>query len=47
MDDLWKIWRHFTPREGLIGVGLVMAASFLMHLVIMLGSDRYLAGLLG
>lgn len=46
--DLWKIWKVVTPREGIYLIGLVMLASFLIHLVVMLGgSDRYINGLLG
>lgn len=47
MDDLWKVWRLITPREGLFAIGGVMVASFIIHLVVMLGSDRYINGLLG
>lgn len=47
MQDIWKIWRLITPREGLFILGGVMVASFLIHLVVMLGSERYISGLLG
>ncbi len=47
MKDAWMIWRLVTPREGLFAVGGVMVASFLIHLVVMLGTDRYIDKLLG
>lgn len=47
MDDLWKIWKQVSVKEGLIGLGLIMGASFVMHIIIMLASDRYSGGLLG
>jgi hypothetical protein len=47
MQDLWKIWRHLTPREGLLGLGVLMLASFLIHVMIITNSERYAAGLLG
>jgi hypothetical protein len=47
MDDLWKIWRHISPREGIIGLAVLMAASFAIHMMVMLASDRYSTGLLG
>lgn len=47
MDDLWKIWRQVTPREGILAVGAICVGSFLIHLVVMLGTDRYINALLG
>ncbi|MEO0999458.1 MAG: hypothetical protein AAFW69_02460 [Pseudomonadota bacterium] len=47
IQDLWKIWRVITPRDGLMAIGAVMAASFVMHIVIMIVSEQYSAGLLG
>ena len=47
MSDLWKIWRLVTPREGVIAVGVVMAASLLIHVMVMTLSDRYATALLG
>lgn len=47
MQDLWKLWRYVTPREGVLGLGVLMLASFLIHVMIMTASDRYAAGLLG
>lgn len=47
MNDLWKIWRVVTPREGVKIVGLVCLASFIIHIMVMTASDRYVTGLLG
>ncbi|MEL6208872.1 MAG: hypothetical protein AAFR44_01560 [Pseudomonadota bacterium] len=47
MNDLWKIWQQITPREGVIGLAVLMLASFAIHMMVMLASDRYSAGLLG
>lgn len=47
MNDLWKIWRHVTPREGIKGLLILFLASFLIHVMVMSLSDRYAAGLLG
>lgn len=47
MLELWKIWRVITPREGALALIGLMLASFLIHLIVMLGSDRYINGLLG
>ncbi|MGF1464345.1 MAG: hypothetical protein ACFB2Z_14520 [Maricaulaceae bacterium] len=45
--ELHKIWMYITPREGVIGLGVLMAASFAIHMMVMLASDRYSTGLLG
>jgi hypothetical protein len=47
MQDLWKMWRYLTPREGVLALGALMLASFLIHVMIMTASDRYVTGLLG
>lgn len=47
MNDLWKIWQHITPREGILAIGAVMIASFLIHIMVMTLSDRYAEALLG
>ncbi|MEM9009872.1 MAG: hypothetical protein AAGE18_01500 [Pseudomonadota bacterium] len=47
MNDLWRIWKVITPREGVIAIAAVMAASFIMHIVIMFASESYSSGLLG
>ncbi|MGF1605358.1 MAG: light-harvesting protein [Rhodothalassiaceae bacterium] len=46
--DLWKMWKVVTPREGFIGTLLfVVLTSFMIHLMVMLNSDRYVSSLLG
>ncbi|MEL6198299.1 MAG: hypothetical protein AAFT19_10655 [Pseudomonadota bacterium] len=45
--ELWKIWQQITPREGVLGLAGLMVASFIIHMMVMLASDRYAAGLLG
>ena len=45
--DLWKIWKVLTPREGVLALGGVMLASFVIHMMVMLASDRYSSALLG
>ncbi|MEO0819429.1 MAG: hypothetical protein AAF074_03290 [Pseudomonadota bacterium] len=47
MNDLWKIWQQITPREGVIGLAGLMLASFIIHMMVMLASDRYSSALLG
>ncbi|SEA69469.1 hypothetical protein [Rubrimonas cliftonensis] len=47
MNDLWKIWRHITPREGVLGLLVLMLASFLIHVMVVSLSERYVTGLLG
>ena len=47
MNDLWKIWRLITPREGALALAGLMLASFLIHVMVMTLSDRYAAALLG
>ena len=47
MNDLWKIWRHVTPREGILFVGGVMLASLFIHYMVMTTTNRYAEGLLG
>lgn len=47
MNDLWKIWQHVTPREGVRALVLLFIASFLIHVMVMTASERYAAGLLG
>lgn len=48
MNDLWKVWRQVFPREAIVGGFLILIlASFMIHVVVMLGSDRYITGLLG
>ena len=47
MNDLWKIWQHITPREGIMGLGGLMLASFLIHVIVILSNDRYVSALLG
>ncbi|MEL6220104.1 MAG: hypothetical protein AAFR79_16825 [Pseudomonadota bacterium] len=47
MNDLWKIWRLVSPREGALALAVLMLASFAIHMMVMLASDRYSAGLLG
>ncbi|MEM9144609.1 MAG: hypothetical protein AAGC57_00325 [Pseudomonadota bacterium] len=47
MNDFSKIWRLVSPREGALALVVLMLASFAIHLMVMLMSDRYSAGLLG
>jgi hypothetical protein len=47
MDDLWKIWYHITPREGVLALGGLCLASFAIHVMVMTASSRYAIGLLG
>ncbi len=47
MDDLWKIWRHITPREGILALLFLFVASFLIHVMVITNSERYATGLLG
>jgi hypothetical protein len=47
MNDLWKMWRYLTPREGVIALAGLILASFLIHVMIMTVSERYATGLLG
>ncbi|MEM1384024.1 MAG: light-harvesting protein [Pseudomonadota bacterium] len=47
MNELWKIWRLVSPREGALALGVVMLASLMIHLIVMFGSDRYIDRLLG
>ncbi len=45
--DIWKIWQHITPREGILGLAGLFLASFIIHMMVMLASDRYSQALLG
>ena len=47
MNDIWKIWQHITPREGIKALMYLFLASFLVHVMVMTASDRYAVGLLG
>ena len=47
MNDIWKIWRFVTPREGVLGLGALMVASFLIHVMVITSVDRYAEALLG
>lgn len=47
MFDIWKIWRFVTPREGILALLFLFAASFLIHVMVMTASNRYAEALLG
>ncbi|MGF1447405.1 MAG: hypothetical protein ACFBRM_14570 [Pikeienuella sp.] len=45
--DIWKIWQFVTPREAIFGLAGLMLASFVIHMMVMLASERYVTALLG
>jgi hypothetical protein len=47
MNDLWKLWRVVSPREGALALLFLFLAAFLVHVMVMTASDRYAAALLG
>lgn len=44
----WKAWRLIYPREGLIAsFAFLGILTIVVHLVVLLGTDRYINALLG